>query len=245
MKDALKNLYSELLIHIKENKDNFPESNLCVFTPAKGVEYNNDLLFIGRAVNGWGNYIEKDKNEFFINKFNDVCKSYDDENLNWIIEKWGASIGYNTKKSAFWRLIKTISDEFYKDDINSVNKVSWNNLYKISNDKGGNPSSSLMNIQFELCRKILKLEIETFNPKFTIFLTGLGWAGDFIQQDDFTGLETDGLTFVEFIGLNKKDKNVFIVSKHPQGKPEKKHAEEIIKVMKDAAENSQSKTKIL
>ena len=244
MTPLLEKLYKELITHIKANRDKFSESELCVFTPAKGKEYDGKFLFIGRSVNGWlEEYsIKKDNDADYdkvIEVINEVCKKYNNENVNnlaWVEEHWSGRKKYNTKKSAFWRLIIKILNHYYQKDISAVHKASWNNLYKISPSKGGNPSSPLKNLQLDLCRSILNLEIEEFNPRYVIFLTGMErWVQPFLNMeefinltDEFIGAQTDKIKFIKFIGVNKNSEKIYIVSQHPQRKPEDPHLKEII-----------------
>jgi hypothetical protein len=250
MNPSLKKLYIDLINCISNNRNNFRESDLCLFTPAKGREYDGEILFVGRSPNGWDYKIKKENDEDYKRLIDDISPKYDDErvnNLNWVEEAWGRKEKgmYNTKKSAFWRVIIKITKSFYqREDIKMVHKVSWNNLYKVSHAERGNPSSKLAKVQLDLCISILNLEIEDCNPKHVIFLTGMnGWAGNFLKMEEFINLtdefikaQADKPKFLEFIGVNKNSKRVYIVSQHPQRKKEDPLVKEILEGLKFATE---------
>lgn len=107
-----------------------------------------------------------------------------------------------------------------------INKIAWTNLYKVSKDSYGNPSGSLMKVQFEICRDMLLSEIELFNPRIVVFLTGWSWGQRFLIDCENLMTNKDN-QFVEFVG--KINDSLIIVGQHPQGKPEYEHFEEIIK----------------
>lgn len=56
-------LYRKLIEEIYIKKDFYKEKELNLFTPGMGKAYNNKLLIVGRAVNGWRIYIDKTNNE--------------------------------------------------------------------------------------------------------------------------------------------------------------------------------------
>lgn len=205
----------------------------CTFAPQWGKNFpfkeKNGILFIGKAVNGWI------KNEQDVNKLfdleNDNRIFARKDQMEWVNESAGNTKGYNTNKSAFWRVIRAVSEKYYPQDWQS--NVAWSNLYKIAPWKGGNPTSKQIKNQFELCAELLKSEIEIFSPEYVVMLTS-DWEKSFLEylnnQNKFENVqhvEWDKYStrLVEINGTK------FILSVHPQGKPEILHKEAILKLM--------------
>lgn len=225
--EPIKILYDELLNVICSNVNRFPEDELSIFSYAKGNQYDNQVLCVGRSVNGWNCYnkfgLEDSKTE--------ILKNVAVEDLYWVKEKWGSKEKYNTKKSAFWRLNGYLSNYFYGDQELNFNKISWTNLYKISKSKKGNPSRKLQVIQFDLAKKILVEEVKILKPKYIFFNTSLFWSKPFISNDNNITFETFSHNkYVEAKGNFYG--SIFIVGQHPQGKPDEEQAHEILSYIK-------------
>jgi hypothetical protein len=230
--DELFELYSKLVDKIYSDKDFYSEQELSTFTPGIGENYQNGLMVVGRAVNGWGNKIDKTNIQYRDTVLIGIRKCLAEDNLQWVIDQWGGNheVEYNPNKSAFWRLIRKLSEELIEQNDEVINKIVWSNLYKISKAEQGNPSGGLMDIQFEICRDILKFEIELFKPKIIVFLTGWSWAGRFLIDIPTIQIKNDEMEYVEFVG--KVNSSLIIVAQHPQGKAEYPHLEEIIQQIK-------------
>ena len=207
--------------------------DVCTFCLQWGKNYpfknNIGFLFVGKAVNGW------------ITNETDVKKIFDSKNpkrifartdqMEWINNLSGNTNGYNTRKSAFWRLIKKVTEGYYPEKWYS--HIAWTNLYKIAPWKGGNPNGKLQKAQRKYCFELLKKEIEILSPKYVIFLTS-GWERPFIKYLN----DSEKLNIIE---ENKWDKYKtslieindikFITSYHPQGKNEWKHRNAIIELI--------------
>ncbi len=180
--------------------------------------------------------MDKANNQYRDSAKTEVKKRLVEDNLQWVIDRWGNNQededgnNYNTNKSAFWRLTKKLADELIENCDHVINEIVWSNLYKISKAEAGNPSGRLMDIQFELCRDILKYEFELFKPNYIIFLTGWNWANRFLSDVINIYNNTNEGEYVEFVG--KINASLIIVAQHPQGKPEHPHFEEIINQIK-------------
>ncbi|WP_018126901.1 hypothetical protein [Balneola vulgaris] len=230
-KSLLMTLYQRLL-----EKNSF--KNICTFCCQWGKNYpfeeKSGFLFVGKAVNGW------------VTSDTDVFELFNDSNPNrifarkdqmeWVHNLYGNKHGYNTRKSAFWRLIKMISERYYPDDWYS--NVAWSNLYKIAPYNGGNPNVKLQTFQREYCIEILNKEIEIFNPKYVVFLTS-GWEDPFIKKlNGFDKMMEVGKTQwgkyqTKMIDING---TYFIVTHHPQGKKELTHRNVIIDLIQKTNE---------
>lgn len=221
----------EKLLKVEDSSLN----NICTFSLQWGENYPFDeksgLLFVGKAVNGW------------ITNETDVEKLFDmsnpkrifarDDQMEWVNNLSGNTKGYNTRKSAFWRLIKKITETYYPEKWYS--NIAWTNLYKIAPWKGGNPNGKLQKFQRKSCFNILKKEIEILTPKYVIFLTS-GWEKPFINQlnggnemniIDKKNWEKYQTTLGEIDGIK------YICSPHPQGKNEWKHRNATVELINE------------
>ena len=211
---------------------------LCGFMALRGSRYDNKLMVVGRAVNRWGcgksisDLKSLDAREKFIDGFfypDGQCQ------MEWVARNAGNTGGYNTNKSAFWRVIRQASrrlgvwQDGNEEDWSS--RLVWSNLYKISpHDAGGNPSNGLCKIQEPGCIELLREEIREYAPEKILFLTGWNWAWPFVTPLSSERQETSGLVEasgkIDVLGHNKEIP--FVVAKHPQGKPESEWVEEVI-----------------
>jgi hypothetical protein len=222
MKEKLK---AGLLPLFKELLDKNTFSDVCVFCMQWGKKFpkqeNAGVLFVGKAVNGWVN-AETDIDVLF-GKTTDRIFARGDQ-MEWVENLSGPNETYNTNKSAFWRVIKKISQHLYPKD-EWFRYVAWSNLCKIAPSEGGNPNDPLYYEQLESCRKILEKEIEVLSPKFVVLLTS-GWEKDFLFYLNGNN-HTSSIEKVEWDGYETKlfkIKDVFyIASQHPQAKDETKH----------------------
>ena len=221
--------YERLVGKLYSSKDRYKEDKVVVFTPAKGTKYDavKELMVVGRAVNGWQNVVDKSTEVDKTPILKQLRKRLENDNLWWVDDSRGAKDEYNTNKSAFWRVIRLLATEFYGEDPEVINTIVWSNLYKVAKVERGNPSTGLINVQFEHCLNILKLELDYFQPKYVVFLTGYNWAANFI---DGLGVKSRGKykdRFIEFIGTYKNSN--IVVAQHPQGKPDWDHVAAILK----------------
>ncbi len=227
LKEKIFPIYKDLL-----EKGNFSEDD-CIFAAQWGKNYppenNPRLLFVGKSVNGWIKINANIDSLFDKNNNNRIFDRSDQ--IEWVHNSWGNKDGYNTKRSAFWRLIVKVAETFYSDDW--YKKIAWSNLYKIAPKSGGNPSDKFQSLQREDCVKLLKEEIKVLAPEYVIMLTS-GWEAPFIE-DIKKGKE---FKFINSYKWNKYqttlieiDKVKYIISCHPQGKNEREHKRAIIELM--------------
>ena len=232
--DELRPLYEQLLKDVSyENCPSRPDV-ICTFCAQWGDKYeaDNGIIFYGRATNGW------DANEDIDILFPQDFQNPDDEertfNKNdqmiWVQRDWNNTEGYRTKRSAFWRVIRKISEHFYGD--NWYRKIIWSNLCKIA-PENGNPSNSLFVAQLAKCSEIMKKELKLFNPKHVVLMTGIDWAKDFLCY-----LNNNSLISIDEVEWDNYKVEVFKIenrhiylTRHPQGKPEKVHVDAIIKLI--------------
>ncbi|MEZ9763573.1 uracil-DNA glycosylase family protein [Vibrio splendidus] len=226
--------YLELLNHLKTSSHRNRSKSLCCFSAQKGSEYNNNLMIVGRAVNGWGNHFDLDSldvNSMVKAVFEQPSQSFCP--MKWVEESWGIKDGYNTNRSAFWRVTKQISTRLNKSssDDGWASKIVWSNLYKVAPSETGNPSNRLCDEQFNSCNELLMAEIEEYRPNTIIFFTGLDWFNGFLNHK--LTLSTDlAYNLIEAHGTLKiEDKEIsIIIAKHPQGKSEGEMVNEIFSI---------------
>lgn len=230
-----------LASHLAENYDRLPNVNITGFMAMKGDLFSQELMVIGRAVNGWTQpWLPKDlKNVDDVTKFVDgVLKSVTDSDccpMRWVTDCWGKhDKDYNTRKSAFWRSIRNTVGRLGVADIESPEWASylvWSNIYKIAPAAGGNPSSTLCSAQLDLCKRILKQELQTFRPRRVLFLTGLGWSQPFTEHIGCELSKNNSGHYVEATGkvtIGTDIQAKVVIAVHPQGKNEKNWVEEVI-----------------
>jgi hypothetical protein len=228
-------LYRELIDQIYIYKDSYIEDELTLWPSGKGKDYKNELMIVGRSGNGGKIYIDKNENKYRDPAFVNVSEQLTID-LQWVSDLWGNNelnelynSNYNTKTSAFWRLSKRLSEALTNNNHDfAINNIVYSNLYKVSKESGGNPSTGLMKIQFEKCSSILLEEINYYKPHIIVFLTGWTWA-EYFLNDLKTTMNCEGLQYVECVG--KMNDTLIVVSKHPQSKPEDEHYEEILTVI--------------
>lgn len=248
MSTTEENLFSEhILAPIGEATRTklLPNREVSGFLAAKGRKYSGELMVVGRATNGWegscfpgGNpckapYPEKFTDPAFRKKFaREIQMSVSgDDPMAWVHQQWGAKNCYNTKRSAFWRVIRrvtvglNIAGESYGD---WASHLVWSNLYKVSPNAGGNPSDRLCYRQFQGCKDLFRLELDTYRPQRLLLLTGWNWADGFLcglVKVDATG------NYVERVGTLPSTDGYpisVVVARHPQGKSEEAWSTEVL-----------------
>lgn len=193
-------------------------------------------MVVGRALNGWP--VSAYPEEFATSVFREEFTRKVQESVNgpdpmaWVQEQWGAAEGYNTRRSAFWRVIREVTQCLCPTDGNGEDWPShlvWSNLYKVSPAKRGNPGNLLSRIQLPGCRELFQLELEIYRPQRLLLLTGWdGWAELFLD-----GLAHDGpagRTYVKRVGnIVVQDHQIrVVVACHPQTRPEECWSREVL-----------------
>ena len=229
IKDALIPLYKEL----KDNCSPYIEvDKFTVFFPQLGRHFlekaGNGILFVGRAVNGWKNTLSQEPEHAANDQFTESMLDCD------INKYWSTPSpnGYRCNRSPFWRVISCIAHHFYPE--NWPEHIAWTNLYKVApKEEEGNPSGYVRAIQFKACDAILDKEIELLSPKYIVFLTG-NWANVFsiyktLQENGQNLLSEKWGKYISESWTLRGRK--YILSKHPQGKPEDAHISALINLM--------------
>jgi len=211
------------------------------FMARKGNLYNNELMVIGRAVNGWISEADtRCANEFLDAttriRFRIASQSIDNPNncpMNWVVRDWFNENRneYSTNRSAFWRVIKSLVFKLNFDGISDNNWSShlvWSNLYKVSPGDEGNPSEKLCAVQLDGCKNLLACELDEYRPKRIVFLTGMNWADVFLSNFNMQTAQNN-YKYVSDVGVNKNYKNMkAVIASHPQGKNETQWVSEVL-----------------
>jgi hypothetical protein len=227
MTTSLYRLHQELLELVSQSNGRWRKKQITSFSAMRGAKDSGDLMIVGRAVNGWTSEfnaedLDKMRLQEILAETFAPSKGYDNQPMLWVSDCWEARKNYNTKKSAFWRVIRSTVEELGVADVQLEtwpSFITWSNLYKISPAAGGNPSTALAGVQGGKCAEILGEEISVWKPRRILFLTGLGWAKPFLDKLDFRPEVISSESFIEAQGSIFSGARI-VVGPHPQGKPE-------------------------
>lgn len=204
---------------------------LVPFWPIRGAAYDGRLLVIGRSVNGWvedwtaRQLRDGDVLSAAVAWVRADAEPADGCRMRWVTDLWDARTGYNTHRSALWRVLRRIilADPTGVDADHWSSHLAWTNLYKVSPGAGWNPGADLQRAQRQSAMELLALEIESFAPQRILALTGT-WIAPFAAG---LGLEVELRTgLVE--GVGKLLGRPCVVTKHPMAKPEDPFVAEVL-----------------
>jgi hypothetical protein len=211
------------------------------FKSVEGVRYDQNLMVIGIAGNGGIEGVrpvdmaDALQAERFANEISDSVSGKGECPMKWVTDQWGATSGYNTKKSQFWNVIREVTHKLdiadeHQDDWPSY--LAWSNLYKISPNEGGNPSKTLRDIQQNGCNSLLKSELIRYRPRHLLFLTGLGIIEPFRPILELNEKRVS-MKYVEAtarINLDLNYETNVVVAAHPQGKTQSEWVGEVMEL---------------
>jgi hypothetical protein len=203
-----------------------PNVPIAPFWPLEGLRYRSELLVIGRSVNGWvadwtvGHLRDASIRREAARWMRDDAEAGGADRMRWVEDLWGARDGYNTARSAFWRVLRRLIGT---DGASGwASRLVWTNLYKASPAAGWNPGADLQRAQRNVAANLLRIEIEAFAPRRVLAMTG-GWIDPFRAPLDLVLQPAPGL--VEAVGSDGD--RVWVVAKHPMAKPETQFVEEV------------------
>ena len=249
--DIVRIFEEEILAPVGAAEVDGPDYTLTGFLPMRGDLYKpGGLMVVGRSVNGWRTHIswnslgsDKSRKEYS----QEVVRENSDREgkcpMVWVKELWGNTernkkhgSKYNTKRSAFWRVIQKVTTyiPITEDESNFSSWLVWSNLYKISPRKG-NPDANLRRLQLEGCKSSFKREIDVFRPGRLLLLTGFTgpWGAEpFLKELCIDSKDGDDLEHVELKGrLHYPEGNSvsLVVAEHPQGKKEDIWIDQVVK----------------
>ncbi len=102
-------MFERLLAGVAAATD--PDVPLVPFWPLRGAAYDGELLVIGRSVNGWvedwtaRQLGDPAQRRLAVDVLRRDAEPVAGDRMAWVTDLWGASRGYNTRKSAFWRVL--------------------------------------------------------------------------------------------------------------------------------------------
>lgn len=199
-----------------------PDTALVPFWPLVGAAYDGELLVVGRSVNGWiEDWTPRELADHAIRAAAIARLRADAEpegscRMAWVADLWGARTGYNTARSAFWRVQRRLAVESLGADPAAwSSRLAWTNLYKVSPAAGRNPGTDMQRAQRVHAAALLRRELEELAPRRVLALTG-GWIGPFADALDLRVDRRDGL--VE--GAGTIAGVPCVVARHPMGKRE-------------------------
>jgi len=234
-------IFTKLLSKIGQNETVLRNNPLTFFCAIQGQQSNQELMVVGRSVNGWTT--ERTPNQLnsqsasrtLIQEMRGFSQSTDSNcPMNWVVQSEGAK-PYNTRRSAFWRVMRNVSFNLFVG-VNSErwsSSLIWSNLYKVSPSSGGNPSAKLIAIQLPFCIQLLRQELLQWTPKRLLFLTGWSWAAPFFQDGQIIFAQEESRKFVEAVGYIQVSGSIHrirtVIAPHPQSKDETSITQQIIK----------------
>ena len=225
-------LEKEILRPIGQAADELPKEKIVGFMSIKGNLYNRELMVVGRAVNGWTDdtilpsqlaepgecrrYSKAVKRNSSRGNFSGDANECP---MNWVQDYWQNPEGYNTRRSAFWRVILKVMEglEIASENDAWSSHLVWSNLYKVAPAKGGNPGNRLCDIQLNGCISLFDAELDIYRPSRLLLLAGWDWARDFVANYCQTHSNAG---FVEATG--QREETSIVVAKHPQRLPKGK-----------------------
>lgn len=207
---------------------------LVPFWPLRGAGYDQQLLVVGRSVNGWvddwsvGQLRDKTQREAAVAWLQADAEPADRDRMAWVSDLWGAASGYSTRRSAFWRVLRRISAGDAQARDGWPGRLVWTNLYKVSPAAGWNPGADLQRVQRRAAIALLEQELEAFAPRRVLALTG-NWITPMRELMGLRLEERHGL--VE--GVGERAGQAWVVAKHPMGKPEGPFVTEVLGAFAD------------
>lgn len=170
----LESLYSELQQVTEEYRsdERNKDKGYVLFGAICGEKYKSGgLMILGRSTNGWYRDVTSDISPFDgdepIIDYPEQLTKLKQDNTN----------------SRLWQVLNALCPQLIGDHWEQ--KIVYSNYCKIAPDdeseKNGTPSKELRNLQGSICNKILKIEIESFQPRHIIAFTGCN-----IEEIDFS-----------------------------------------------------------
>ena len=241
----------------RSNRNPISIKELSNFVSMKGTQFDTSdvrLFVVGRAANGWKSLECETEQQFG----DEADQEFSKVGFQWIegIEDNFQSLHnkpkagekpYYLSSSPFWRVVSNIwcglSNSNNRGEF--FNHIAWSNLYKISPEKGGNPTDKMCGWQFKACYKILEAEIKAYRPTHILMITD--YKRWFAPQNDysFEGLFDDPKP----LGSNYENKDIFVegtakfelggrmipvvITCRPEGRNEGKFVKEVLDFLRD------------
>lgn len=208
LKEEYRKLYKAVFDYLSNN-------GLVTHFPVIGKNYEKSrkkFMLVGRALNGF-DYKEKHSGSFTIggsinNYLDDAMNAYvtSDDRFEFL-RKENGKVG---KNSAFWRTAKLVFEKLNNShEPEWFDSIIWANIFPVAPSEGGNPSDLLCHFQVSAAKKILKLTIEKYKPKYILFETGWNdWMYYWDKKDKKMICMFEGVPKEERDGLMGKKDNI-------------------------------------
>jgi len=225
-------LAADVLKVIGESVVRLKNEPLTAFLSLCGNKYNRELMVVGRAANGWMDENPTSAQKLsklsepasYANRVLDYSKEDSDE-MAWVVNRWGNSDGYNTNRSPFWRVSKSVLESLTEPNEDWSSYLAWSNLYKVSPVSGGNPSNRLCDAQLAGCIKLFNHELDAYKPKRLLMITGNNWATGFVGCGKAS---TPKLEAVDWVGMIPNSDTKVVVAKRPEGRKEAAWCDQVL-----------------
>lgn len=224
----------DLLEAVRPSAEEMPDRALCLFAPRVARQFDGKLMVVGRAVNGWIHLFDRTKvgdataRDAFLNTVAEIEGGLEGA-MAWVEGSWPRSNRpYSTSRSAFWRVIGKVASGLGIGGVGWSERIAWTNLYRVSPASTGNPVTALREAQLEVCRHLLRYEIDRLHPEIILVLAGRWWFKPF-KASLGANLAAVDKKLIEALG-QVGDSRV-IVAPHPQGRPEAVLVQEIMEAV--------------
>ena len=229
LEPILRPLYRNLIKDVEDLKNN----SKCAYAAQWGKDFSSErtkIFFVGRATNEWHGTAEDVEILFGDPKKKETIFNCYDQMI-WVARDAQSSV-YPTNGSAFWRVVRAVSRNYFPDD--ELNHVACSNVCKIQYVDGYNPSGPLYDRQIKTCQKIFQAEINVLKPKFVIMLIGKYGKTDILKymNDEKMPkcLEIRKWDMYQAEVYKIKD-TMYICTEHPGRKNESEHVKCIISLI--------------
>lgn len=246
---VLRENYAELVKAVTEfNSNEKNKDKQLTICPAMAGSETAKIMIVGRAINGWCSIKQvcKESTKSIEEQTLEMVNRCGKCNLDWVVgenyytkcidnhcryaqEQYKKNKDRDKKKSAyqryaFWQfakfIVKNVMGEKYNED-KWQKDIIWSNLYKASYEDGKNPKG-FYEAQKSMCDKILKMEIELYQPEAIFFITETNHEDNKGGFDFSWFVEKDFPYTYDLIKGNNLKSEVFVTKR-----PERRKIEEV------------------
>lgn len=239
--EKMANLYGQLFDGVKQFFTDCEDKKITTLVPMKGCRYGSEdikLMVVGRATNGWGemDFDYTNQKEKYVN---DALELLDKDNrslekryrFDWIEreKQKPPKLRYIAEAKPFWNYTRSILKELSKnkccEEKDWYQSLLWSNLFPVSFAKEGNPSARLKDAQFHVAKKLLREQINYFQPTHVLIISNWdGWFSINKGKEDCTENECKFLEEIKSKDENNKvikgsgivGSSIVVVSRRPE-----------------------------
>jgi hypothetical protein len=225
-------LLERMLVDVSAASGRIRESTITMCPTRVGSRWDQELLVVGRAPNGWDcgfSVNELGDPEFRRRAVLDSLPQTPDP-MEWLAKAWAGEVQYKAKRSSFWRVARTVLLRLKGlDDLPQWHShLAWTNLCKLAPAEGRNPSTGLWHAQLPASIELLNHEIRELQPKRIVIMTGSDWIDPFRFELAAPDGHWSYVVRTGRIGLPGGRSADVVVSKHPERKPEAQIVSEVL-----------------